>query len=97
MDLKKINLEEIYEILSGSKYPILKLSIYIEIDSNDSIIEYLVNSKTKLYVNILKMKECVIKKYVIHKDIKLLRKELSITIQYNISSEVKNNGSRSIK
>ena len=51
-------------------------------------LEYLVNQKIKLYINILQIKDCGMEKYLYRKDIKLLRKELPTTTQY-IFSEVK--------
>jgi uncharacterized protein len=79
---KKDELRRISEIIGESEYHLLRLPIYIEIDSNASGSRISGRLENKVICNILKIKDCGNEKYLYRKDIKLLRKELPTTTQY---------------
>jgi uncharacterized protein (UPF0216 family) len=79
---KKDELKKISAILSESEYHLLKLPIYIEIDSMASGSRISGRLENKVICNILALKNQDIEIYLYRKDIKMLRKELPTTTQY---------------
>lgn len=79
---KKDELKKISEILSESEHHLLKLPIYIEIDSMASGSRISGRLENKVICNILTIKNPDIETYLYRKDIKMLRKELPTTTQY---------------
>jgi uncharacterized protein (UPF0216 family) len=79
---KQDELKKISAILSESEYHLLKLPIYIEIDSMASGSRISGRLENKVICNILALKNQDIEIYLYRKDIKMLRKELPTTTQY---------------
>jgi uncharacterized protein (UPF0216 family) len=79
---KKYELKMITNILSESEFHLLKLPIYIEMDSNASGSRISGKIENKVVCKILKMQECSNETYLYRQDIKMLRKELPTTTQY---------------
>jgi uncharacterized protein len=79
---KKDELIKISAILSESEHHLLKLPIYIEIDSMASGSRISGRLENKVICNILTLKNQDIEIYLYRKDIKMLRKELPTTTQY---------------
>ncbi len=79
---KKDELKMITDILSESEYHLLKLPIYIEIDSNASGSRISGKIDNKVVCKILNKQECSNETYLYRQDIKMLRKELPTTTQY---------------
>ena len=81
---KKDELKKISEILDISEHHLLKLPIYIEIDSNASGSRISGRLENKVVCKILDLKNCNNETYLYKPDIKMLRKELPTTTQYII-------------
>jgi uncharacterized protein (UPF0216 family) len=80
---KKEELKKISEIISESEHHLLKLPIYIEIDSMASGSRISGRLENKVVCNILSIKNNQnIETYLYRKDIKMLRNELPTTTQY---------------
>jgi uncharacterized protein len=79
---KKDELKMITDILSESEYHLLKLPIYIEMDSNASGSRISGKIDNKVVCKILNKQECSNETYLYRQDIKMLRKELPTTTQY---------------
>jgi uncharacterized protein len=79
---KKDELKKISEILDKSEYRILKLPIYIEIDSNASGSRISGLLENKVVCKVLNLENCGNESYLYRHDIKMLRKELPTTTQY---------------
>jgi uncharacterized protein (UPF0216 family) len=79
---KKDELKKLAEILEETEHHILKLPIYIEIDSNASGSRISGRLETKVICSVLEIEDCSFEIYLYRKDIKMLRKELTTTTQY---------------
>ncbi len=79
---KKDELEKISKILDVSEHHLLKLPIYIEIDSNASGSRISGRFENKVVCKVLDLENCNNEKYLYRPDIKMLRKELPTTTQY---------------
>ncbi len=79
---KKDELKIIKEILDESELHLLKLPIYIEMDSNASGSRISGRLENKIICKILDIKECNNETYLYRQDIKTLRKILPTTTQY---------------
>ena len=79
---KREELRRISEIIGESEHHLLRLPIYIEIDSNASGSRISGRLENKVICNVLKIKDCNAERYLYRKDIKILRKELPTTTQY---------------
>lgn len=79
---KKDELKKLAVILEETEHHILKLPIYIEIDSNASGSRISGRLETKVICSVLEIEDCSFEIYLYRKDIKLLRKELPTTTQY---------------
>ena len=79
---KRDELRRISEIIDESEYHLLRLPIYIEIDSNASGSRISGRLENNVTCKVLKIKDCGDEIYLYRKDIRLLRKELPTTTQY---------------
>ena len=79
---KKDELKKISEILDLSDQHLLKLPIYIEIDSNSSGSRISGRLENKVICKVLDLENCNNEVYLYRHDIKMLRKELPTTTQY---------------
>ena len=79
---KKDELKKISEILDVSNHHLLKLPIYIEIDSNSSGSRISGRLENKVICKVLDLENCNNEVYLYRHDIKMLRKELPTTTQY---------------
>ncbi len=79
---KKNELERIKEILGKSELHLLKLPIYIEMDSNASGSKISGRLENKVISKILDIPEWSNETYIYRQDVKQLRKELPTTTQY---------------
>ena len=79
---KKNELERIKEILGESELHLLKLPIYIEMDSNASGSKISGRLENKVISKILDIPEWSNETYIYRQDVKQLRKELPTTTQY---------------
>ena len=79
---KKDELKKLSKILGENEHHLLKLPIYIEIDSNASGSRISGKLETKVICSVLEIEECSYEIYLYRKDIKMLRKELPTTTQY---------------
>jgi len=79
---KKDELKKLSKILEENEHHLLKLPIYIEIDSNASGSRISGKLETKVICSVLEIEECSYEIYLYRKDIKMLRKELPTTTQY---------------
>jgi uncharacterized protein len=79
---KKVELNLIKEILSESELHLLKLPIYIEMDSNAAGSKISGKLENKVICKILDIPECSNETYLYRHDMKTLRKELPTTTQY---------------
>lgn len=79
---KKDELKKLSKILEENEHHLLKLPIYIEIDSNASGSRISGKLETKVICSVLEIEECSYEIYLYRKDIKMLRKEFPTTTQY---------------
>lgn len=79
---KKDELKKISEILDESEHHLLKLPIYIEIDSTASGSRISGRFENKVICKVLDLENCSNETYLYRQDIKMLRKELATTTQY---------------
>ena len=79
---KKDELNIIKNILGESELHLLKLPIYIEMDSNASGSKISGRLENKVICKVLDIQECSNETYLYRQDIKTLRKELPTTTQY---------------
>jgi uncharacterized protein len=79
---KKDELERIKEILGESELHLLKLPIYIEMDSNASGSKISGRLENKVVSKILDIPEWSNETYIYRQDVKKLRMELPTTTQY---------------
>jgi uncharacterized protein len=79
---KKDELKLLKEILSKSELHLLKLPIYIEMDSNASGSKISGKLENKVICKVLGIQECNNESYLYRQDIKTLRKALPTTTQY---------------
>ena len=79
---KKMELDKISNILSQSEYNLLKLPIYIEIDSSSSGSRIAGKLENKVVCSVLGIEDCVMEIYLYKQDIKTLRNILPTTTQY---------------
>jgi uncharacterized protein (UPF0216 family) len=79
---KKKELKIIKEILDESELHLLKLPIYIEMDSNAAGSKISGRLENKVICKILEIHESSNETYLYRQDIKMLRKELPTTTQY---------------
>ncbi|MGB8232371.1 MAG: DUF61 family protein [Methanobacterium sp.] len=79
---KKDELKKLSEILDKSEHHLLKLPIYIEIDSNASGSRISGRFENKVICGVLEIENCPNETYLYKPDIKILRKELPTTTQY---------------
>jgi uncharacterized protein (UPF0216 family) len=79
---KKDELNIIKEILGESELHLLKLPIYIEMDSNAAGSKISGRLENKVICKVLEIQECSNEAYLYRQDIKTLRKELPTTTQY---------------
>lgn len=79
---KKDELKLLKEILSKSELHLLKLPIYIEMDSNASGSKISGKLENKVICKVLDIQECNNESYLYRQDIKTLRKALPTTTQY---------------
>ena len=79
---KKDELNIIKKILGESELHLLKLPIYIEMDSNASGSRISCRLENKIICKILDIQECNNETYLYRQDIKMLRRELPTTTQY---------------
>ena len=79
---KKDELERIKEILGESELHLLKLPIYIEMDSNASGSKISGRLENKVISKILDIPEWSNETYIYRQDVKKLRMELPTTTQY---------------
>jgi uncharacterized protein (UPF0216 family) len=79
---KKDELKKISKILDVSEHHLLKLPIYIEIDSTASGSRISGRFENKVICKVLDLENCGNEIYLYRHDIKMLRKELPTTTQY---------------
>jgi uncharacterized protein (UPF0216 family) len=79
---KRDELKKISDIIGPSEQHLLKLPIYIEIDSMASGSRISGRLENKVICNVLNIENCSMEKYIYRKDIKILRSELPTTTQY---------------
>lgn len=79
---KKDELEKIVNIIKPSEHRLLKLPIYIEIDSNASGTRISGKLETTVICSVLDISECKNEIYLYRPDIKKLRSILPTTTQY---------------
>lgn len=79
---KKDELNKISKILAESEHHLLKLPIYIEIDSTASGSRISGRFENKVICKVLDLENCGNEIYLYRHDIKMLRKELPTTTQY---------------
>ncbi len=79
---KKDELNVIKNILNESELHLLKLPIYIEMDSNASGSKISGRLENKVICKVLDIQDCNNESYLYRQDIKMLRKELPTTTQY---------------
>ncbi len=79
---KKDELKKLSKILGESEQHLLKLPIYIEIDSTASGSRISGRIENKVICSLLNIDNCDDENYLYRHDIKMLRKELPTTTQY---------------
>ncbi len=79
---KTAELEKIAEMIPESKYHLLKLPIYIEIESTTSGARITGQIDTKIVCKILEIEHCSGEIFIYRPDIKTLRKEFPTATQY---------------
>ena len=79
---KKDELKKLSEILDKSEHHLLKLPLYIEIDSTAAGSRISGKFENKIICGVLDIKDCGNETYLYKPDIKILRKELPTTTQY---------------
>jgi uncharacterized protein len=79
---KREELEIIAGIIGEADHHLLKLPIYIEIDSNASGSRISGRLETQIVCELLEMPDCSMEIYIYRSDIKMLRSKLPTTTQY---------------
>jgi uncharacterized protein len=79
---KKDELKKLSEILDKSEHHLLKLPIYIEMDSNAAGSRISGRFENKVICGVLDIENCPNETYLYKPDIKILRKILPTTTQY---------------
>ncbi len=79
---KTFEIKKIAEIIPPEKHHLLKLPIYLEIESQTSGTRISGKLELKLICHILNLNDCGSEKYIYRPDLRILRKELPTTTQY---------------
>lgn len=79
---KSSEIKKIAEIIPAEEHHLLKLPIYLEIESQASGSRISGRLELKVVCHILKLENCGNEKYIYRPDLKMLRKELPTTTQY---------------
>jgi uncharacterized protein (UPF0216 family) len=79
---KTYEIKKIAEIIPPEEHHLLKLPIYLEIESQTSGTHISGKLELKVVCHILNLKDCHSEKYIYRPEMRLLRKELPTTTQY---------------
>jgi uncharacterized protein len=79
---KRDELKRISEIVPKNQYHLLKLPIYLEIESQTTGTRISGKLELKIICNILGMEDCPDEMYIYRPDLRLIRRQLPTTTQY---------------
>ena len=79
---KTSEIKKIAEMIPPEQHHLLKLPIYLEIESQTSGTRISGKLELKVVCHILKLKDCTREKYIYRPEMRILRKELPTTTQY---------------
>jgi uncharacterized protein (UPF0216 family) len=79
---KRDELKRISKIIPPSQYHLLKLPIYLEIESETSGTRISGKLELKIICNILGVEDCLNEMYIYRPDLRIIRRELPTTTQY---------------
>jgi uncharacterized protein (UPF0216 family) len=79
---KTSEIKKIAEMIPPEQHHLLKLPIYLEIESQTSGTRISGKLELKVVCHILNLKDCTNEKYIYRSEMRILRKELPTTTQY---------------
>lgn len=79
---KSSEIKRIAKIIPDNKHHLLKLPIYLEVESQTSGTRISGKLELEVVCHVLDFEDCKSEKYIYRSDLKLLRKELPTTTQY---------------